>query len=58
MRKELKRLIEIAGAALEAEDRFLLGAVTTNKIAYPDEKSGIVRIKVERLLFDDVNGCS
>ena len=48
MQKELIRLIEIAGAALEAEDRFFLGAVSANQTAYPDEKGGILRINNER----------
>jgi len=48
MDENLKQLIQIAGAALEAEDRFFLGAITANQIAYPGEKGGILRINNER----------
>ena len=48
MHDDLVRLINIAGAALETEDRFCLGAIAANQIAYPDEKGGILRINNER----------
>ena len=48
MHEELKRLIGISGAALEAEDRFFLGAVSANQAAYPGGKGGILRINNER----------
>jgi len=48
MKKEFIKLIEIAGAALEAEDRFFLGAVAANQTAYPGGKGGILRINNER----------
>ncbi len=48
MHKELIRLIDIAGAALEAEDRFFLGAISANQTAYPGGKGGILRINNER----------
>ena len=47
MDSNLKRLIEIGGAALEAEDRFFLGSVAANP-AYRGEKGGTLRIKNER----------
>lgn len=48
MIEELKLLIKIAGTALEVEDRFFLGAIAANQVAYPGEKSGILRINNER----------
>ncbi|ABA57640.1 hypothetical protein Noc_1136 [Nitrosococcus oceani ATCC 19707] len=48
MNSELKRLIKIAGTALEAEDRFLREAIAKNRTAYPSEKCGILRNNNER----------
>jgi hypothetical protein len=48
MHNDLKRLIDIAGQALEQEDRFVLGAITANQKGYPDGKGGILRINNER----------
>jgi hypothetical protein len=48
MHPTLKQLINTAGMALEAEDRYMLGAVTANRIAYPGESGGILRINNER----------
>lgn len=48
MHSTLIRLINIAGMALEAEDRYMLGAVTANRIAYEGESGGILRINNER----------
>ncbi|MGH8579975.1 MAG: hypothetical protein ACREVK_07605 [Gammaproteobacteria bacterium] len=42
MNSEFKRLIEIAGAALEAEDRFFIGPVAANQTAYPGGKGDIL----------------
>ena len=43
----LKSLIQIAGAALETEDRYLLGAVAANKKVYANEYGGIIRLNNE-----------
>jgi predicted AAA+ superfamily ATPase len=48
MHPTLERLIQTAGMALEAEDRYMLGAVTANQIAYDGESGGILRINNER----------
>jgi hypothetical protein len=48
MQSEFKHLIKIACVALEAEDRFLLGAMAANQAAYPREKRGVLRIFNER----------
>ena len=48
MHNDLVRLINIAGTALEAEDRFLRKAITENTLAYPEGKGGILRINNER----------
>ena len=47
MHDELKRLLKIAGAALEAEDQFLRKAVASNPVAYHNEKAGILRFNNE-----------
>lgn len=44
----LKNLVSISALALEAEDRYILGAVTANKAAYSGESGGILRINNER----------
>jgi hypothetical protein len=51
MKSELKRLIEIAGSALEAEDKFLIKAVAANQVAYPHRKCGILRLDDRYLKF-------
>ncbi|TVO59462.1 hypothetical protein [Denitromonas halophila] len=43
-----KRIVDASGTALEFEDRYLLGAVTANRIAYDGESGGILRINNER----------
>ncbi len=43
-----KRLIDIASAALEAEDRLFLDGVSANQKACPGEKGGILRIDKEK----------
>ncbi len=48
MHPDLIRLVEIAGAALKEEDRLLLKAFRKNKIAYPGESGGILRLNNER----------
>lgn len=55
MQKAFRQLIKIAAQALEIEDRFLLGAMTANRKAYPDVNDGtpratggILRINNER----------
>jgi len=48
MNAALKKLIQIAGAALEAEDRVLLGSIAANNLAYPNENGGILRMNNER----------
>jgi hypothetical protein len=48
MHNELKRLINIAGAALEAEDQDIRKGVTANNIAYPGGNGGILRFIKER----------
>jgi hypothetical protein len=45
MRKELAKLIQIAGAALEFEDRYLIGAIAANQAAYPGRHGGILQYK-------------
>jgi len=47
-REELKRIIQIAGCALEREDKLLRNIVKENDRAYPKNKSGILRFKNER----------
>ena len=47
MHDELKQLLKIAGAALEAEDRFLRKAAASNPAAYHNEKAGILRFNNE-----------
>jgi hypothetical protein len=48
MHPTLAHLIDIAGMSLEAEDRYMLGAVTANRVAYEGESGGILRINNER----------
>ncbi len=48
MQKELSKLVEIAGPALEAEDRYLLGSISANRAAYPDGNGGLLRVNNER----------
>ncbi len=48
MLRDFKELICIAGMALEAEDRYYLGATTANKRAYPNSQGGILRMNNER----------
>ena len=48
MDKNLCTLIDTASKALEAEDRYLLGAVTANKQAFGDSTGGILRFNNER----------
>ena len=48
-RKHLQNLVNIAGAALEAEDRFITGCVTHNPIYNGDDRSpGILRFNDEK----------
>ncbi len=51
MKSEFIRLIKIAGTALEAEDKFLLGAVAANQAAYPSRKWGILCLDDRYLKF-------
>jgi hypothetical protein len=48
MEIEFKHLIQIAGTALEAEDRYIREAIAANPIAYPNGRDGILRINNER----------
>ncbi|KUM02749.1 hypothetical protein KIF53_15525 [Chromobacterium subtsugae] len=48
MHPDLARLVDIAGMALEAEDRQILGAVTANRVAYSGESGGLLRFNNER----------
>ena len=47
MHEDLVRLVNIAGKALEAEDRVCLSAIAANQIAYPNGNGGILRINKE-----------
>ena len=48
MHKDLKRFIEIAGLALEKEDRQFRSDIKANQTGYPQQKGGILRIQNER----------
>lgn len=48
MHGELQQLIQIAGAALKAEDRLILSGIAANPTAYPDCNGGILRFDNER----------
>jgi hypothetical protein len=48
MLRDFERLVYIAGMALESEDRYYLGAIAANKLAYPHDQGGILRMKNER----------
>ncbi len=47
MKKEMVTLVEMAGSALENEDKNLRAAVNSNKRAYANEDGGLLRIKNE-----------
>jgi len=47
--QDLKRLVDVCGHALEAEDRFIAGCVATNREMYKDDLPlGILRFNNER----------
>ena len=48
MDEKLIKLIQLAGIALEREDRFLLRAIAKNQEGYRGAKGGILRFKNER----------
>jgi hypothetical protein len=48
MLKEFKKVIDIAGAALESEDKYFQAAISNNQLAYHGKRCGILWLENER----------